>query len=165
MTDLYDACWAWANKRVGSFPKWGKKELQHEAYIAAMDMIHKWDPDRRPIQVFLKNFLFDPVHRKYCKLHDIMIIREKNPDGSYKPREYVHLSLEYSEYFEDNMAYEPTPWPCGDISEYEDEELGARTLETMHLIARGLSKTETARAAGISQGRISQIIRRLRDAL
>ena len=165
MTELYDACFHWANKRKRSFPNWELRELHHEAFVAACDIIHKWDPDHRPLAVFLKYHLYDYVHRKYCRLHDVKVVRgRRREDGSWPARKYIilrtPLSDEQMHELPSPAAYEPV-----DESMPERDEFSQRDREVMGLIGRGLSKTHSSIAMGLTQGRISQLLKRIRGVI
>lgn len=166
MMELYDACFHWSNRRRGSFPNWELRELHHEAFIAANDIIHKWDPDRRPLPVFLKYHLYDHVHRKYCKLHDVKIVRARRPDknGRYAPRKYITLRTPIAD---DQMRELPSPaaYEPVDGRMPESDEFSKRDLEVMGLIGRGLSKTHSAFAMGVTQGRVSQLLKKIKGEI
>ena len=161
MMDLYQACFHWSHRRRGSFPNWEPREIHHEAFIAACDIIHKWDPDRRPLPVFLKYHLYDYVHRKYCKMHDVKIVKGKQRgDGSWPARKYVKLRTPIGD---DQLRELPSPELVRPDAEFPQSEfLTDREREMMYLIGRGMSKTQSAMAMSVTQGRVSQLLKTIK---
>lgn len=149
----YEACHRWASTRGVSFVRWQFDELVHEAFLIAIEQRTAYDRTKGSIDTFLRSRLFEPVRRAYAKQHNQRIER-KRINGVYGTRTFVRW-CHNCEPFPDVIEQQPSEpieleAPCGAL------------FNVFQLLARGLTQAQAARALGVSDAAVHQVVQRLR---
>lgn len=143
----------WSYMKRGHFPRWDYHELLSEAYIAAKTIGHRYEEGRAAYTTFLWSHLFCPVSRSYYKAFSVTVTRE-NRTGK---RLYRHRWRELPEDYDHPQSIEP---------EQVELNLGIdHETDLLYMLGVGMNQKQIAYALGLSEGRISQRVRRVREEL
>jgi hypothetical protein len=154
--DLYVLIKAWVRPRLSWFPRWTFDDIVHEAYLIAIKKLADFDPTMGTICTFLTPRLFDPVWTKYMHHEGYRIDRNKVA-GKWMRRKCVRVVMSVGRV--PDQVYEPEVKEPLTIPPFL---LGLAAQDTVPLVMRGLSAAQIARARGVSESAISQVITRLR---
>ncbi len=149
----YAACHRWASTRGPSFVRWDFDELVHEAFLVAVKQRNAYDAAKGSIDTFLRARLFEPVRRAYAQQHNERIQRER-VGGVYTTRKFIRWCHNV-ETFPEVVEQQPS----------EPIELQAPSgalFNVFQLLARGLTQAQAARALGVSDAAVHQVVQRLR---
>jgi hypothetical protein len=157
-------------RKPGRFRNWDLDEFINVTWIAARKLTdEKYDAELSSLSTFLQRFMWDIVHRIYCKQQQIQIIRNRyDEDGNrlpgYAPREYKPM------FPMGESDWEPIRQDCIDSSCELDSfditkytELTDRHHELIQMICRGMSKTQIGYAFQRSPSWVSIELRKIKD--
>lgn len=162
---------AWCKlRKAGRFRNWDLDEFINETWIAARKIIdEKYDPEKSSVTTFLQRFMWDIIHRIYCKQQQIQITRNRyDEDGNripgYAPREYKPM------FPVGEGDWEPVYRDCIDSSCELDAfdiekytELTERHHELIQMICRGMSKSQIGYAFQRSPSWVSIELRKIKE--
>lgn len=154
---LYKNSTIWARAKRNKFPKWEIGDIENEAFLQLKLILHRYDPDRGSVYSFALSSLWDPVHRAYCKAHEIVILKRKGQD---RQREYIDPWHQ--------LANEHTLMAAP--QQIDDKSKRALLLEhwktdISHLLSRGLTQRQIAYHLGVTESAISQHVRTIRKLI
>ena len=154
---LYKNSTIWARAKRNKFPKWEISDIENEAFLQLKSIMHRYDPDRGSVYSFALSSLWDPVHRAYCKAHEIVILKRKGQD---KQRVYVDPWKQLA----NEHRLIAAPQEIDDKSKYA-LFLEHWTTDVSHLLSRGLTQRQIAHHLGVTEAAISHRIRAIRKLI
>lgn len=159
--DLLEYTHAWTSMRLRSFPLWDFDDIRNEAYVTAVTLLHRYDPDKGTLHQFLSQRLYDYVSRSYQKQNGIVVTRKRLPNGRWGKRQY-NKPLKY-------MPTNCLPAPHHyDLEPHDQPDLSAfpRSLrKTAQMLSMGVSKSDCAKKDGLTPQAITFRMRKMRDLL
>lgn len=150
---LYKNSTIWARAKRNKFPKWEIGDIENEAFLQLKLIMHRYDQDRGSVYSFVLSSLWDPVHRAYCKAHEIVILKRKDQEHQ---RKYVDPWQQLT-----NEHTLPAPQQSDDNSE-RALLLEHWETDTSYLLSRGFTQRQIAYYLGITESAISHQIKAIR---
>ena len=169
---LLDEVIAWCKlRKPGRFRDWELDEFINETWVAARKLVDdKYDPSKSSLTTFLQRFMWDIIHRIYCKQSQIAIERrrydeEGNRLPGYAPREYRPM-------FPACAEWEQVPHASSDV--YDDlysidlsecADLNSRQHDIIQMISRGMTNTQIGYSFNRSPSWVTLELRKIKDIL
>jgi len=155
LDEVLRVCHEWTRCLITRFPRWEFDDVVHEAFLNAVRMTTRFDPAKGTLKWYLWTRLYDPVFRRYCRLHGIKVTRPKKGKQLGK-RSY--RQLEQNVIRMPDVVWEP---PRTDlVVTIPNVTSSERTV--ISLLSKGHSQLQISQWVGVSQSRISQLVKSIR---
>ena len=145
--DLLRMLGRWCRDKCRSFPRWDYDEILNESYIACLHIHHRYRKDKGSYLSFLYNSLYCPVSRSYFKAFSITVNGKREGKRVYSQRCFELRTQPEDAYIVDDPIEFTIPDKDG----------------MLNLLGRGLTQRQTASVLGLTESRISQRLRALRE--
>lgn len=137
----------WSCDKRDSFPKWELDEVIAEAFLAAHQIEHRYEEKRGSFIAFLYSSLYCPVSRSYFKAFSITVTGKREGKRIYRQRWSQLQGTPKDTYVPKDKVR---------ITWHDEDGM-------LQLLARGFTARQTAAIIGVTESRISQRLRVLRE--
>lgn len=145
--DVFPMIVRWSCDKRRSFPRWELNEVISEAFLAVHQIEHRYEEKRGSYLAFLYSSLYCPVSRSYFKAFSITVNGKREGKRIYRQRWCQLESMPKDTYVVEDKVRVNLPDHDG----------------MLQLLARGLTARQTAAVIGVTESRISQRLRVLRE--